>query len=126
MVEIEDLKKDFSFLNGKVLGILLYGSHAQGENTLRSDVDICIVVGDKKKLTEILRETLRKVDKNYDIKLFEELPLHIKISIIENNRIIYAKNKPELYEYFYFYRKLWEDQKHRQDINKKEIIETLS
>ena len=38
-----DVKKDFEEFNGDALGILLYGSRAQGCWSERSDVDICIV-----------------------------------------------------------------------------------
>lgn len=125
MVKEKELKNEFVFLKEKVLGILLYGSYAKGEETPKSDVDICIVVGNREKMDKILREVLRKIDKDYDIKLFEELPLHIKMNIIENNKIILTKDRTELYEYFYFYRKLWEDQKHRQEVDRKEIIKSL-
>jgi len=39
------------------------------------------------------------------------MPLTIKISIINNYKVI-LRNSPDISEYFYFYRKLWNDQKH--------------
>jgi len=46
--------------------------------------------------------------------MFAELPLYVQIQVIENGILVYSHNKFDLYEYFYFYRKLWEDQKCRQ------------
>ncbi len=128
MVEQKDLKKDFAFLKNKVLGILVYGSYATEKATPRSDIDICVVLGKGKDISKRLKEIWEKVNvnkKNYDVKTFEELPLHIQIEIIKKNKIVYTKDKPELYEYFYFYRKLWKDQEHRQMISKKELVESL-
>ncbi len=130
MVEIESLKKDFSFLFGSddILAILLYGSAAAGDETPRSDIDICIVLPSHKYMKDILNEIYRKLDvftKKYDVRIFEELPLYIQINIIESNKIIYSKDIYELYEYFYFIRKLWEDQMMRQQVTAAEMAEIL-
>jgi predicted nucleotidyltransferase len=130
MVEIESLKKDFSFLFGSddILAILLYGSAAVGDETPRSDIDICIVLPSRKYMKDILNEIYRKLDvftKKYDVRIFEELPLYIQINIIESNKIIYSKDIYELYEYFYFIRKLWEDQMMRQQVTAAEMAEIL-
>ncbi len=52
MVEREDLKeiineieKDFSFLKGKILALLIFGSWAKGKKG--RDIDICIVAPKK-------------------------------------------------------------------------------
>ncbi len=48
----------------------------------------------------------------YDIRVFELLPLKIKASVMGNYIVLYGK-LPEISEYFYHYRKLWDDCKHR-------------
>ena len=131
MVEIESIKKDFSFLFSKddILAILLYGSAAVGDETPRSDIDICIVLPSRKYMKDILNEIYRKLDvftKKYDVRIFEELPLYIQINIIESNKIIYSKDIFELYEYFYFIRKLWEDQMIRQQVTAAEMADILA
>ncbi|MCX9085266.1 MAG: nucleotidyltransferase domain-containing protein [Candidatus Methanoperedens sp.] len=131
MVEIESIKKDFSFLfpQNDILAILLYGSVAKGEDTLRSDIDICIVSPTCKDKNGLLNEIYRKLDvfsKKYDVRFFEEMPLYIQINIIENNRIIYSKNVYDLYEYFYNFRKLWDDQAMRQKVTAAEMAHILS
>jgi len=131
MVEIEPVREDFLFLSSRddILAILLYGSVAKGEDTLRSDIDICIVAPSFKDKNSLLNEIYRKVDvyfKKYDVRFFEELPLYIQINIIENNMIIYSKNVYELYEYFYCFRKLWDDQAMRQKVTAAEMAQILS
>ncbi len=102
------LKVDFEEFKDSCKGILLFGSHARSEQTGRSDIDICIVKPPK----GIVNQINSKLGGKYDIKVFEKLPLYIKIIIIENNRIIYG-DQLELSEYFYFFRKLWKDIKPR-------------
>ena len=61
-------------------------------------------------------------EKNYDIHLFYELLLYIKINVIENGFLIYSPNKLDLYKFFFIYRKLWNDQKHCQEISKENLL----
>ncbi len=130
MAENSAIKKDFSFLFDRkdVYAILLYGSVLKGEETPRSDIDICIVAPECKDRRGLTKELYRNLDvfsKKYDVRIFEELPLYIKAQIINKNEIIYAKDIYELYEYFYFFRKLWEDQAQRQKVTKDEIVQML-
>lgn len=118
----EGIKKDFEFIKNKVLAVLLYGSYAIGKETPRSDIDICLVTPKIKDKNKLLKEVWQQIGGKYDARIFEELPLHIKIGIIKNHKIIFTQNKLDLYEYFYFYRKLWNDQKNRQTMTKKEML----
>jgi len=132
MVENELLNQildDFSDVieNKKVLGILLFGSYAIDQETNRSDIDICVVAPNEK-MSDLLSYVWQKINvalKKYDVRMFSELPLYIKIHVIKNGILIYSPNKFDLYEYFYFYRKLWADQKHRQEISKEELLSFL-
>ena len=126
---LNQILEDFSDLieNKKVLGILLYGSYAINQETNRSDIDICVVAPDEK-MGDLLSYIWQKINvalKKYDVRIFSELPLYIKIQVIEKGILIYSPNKFDLYEYFYIYRKLWADQKHRQEISKEEILTFL-
>ena len=111
---ITNLKKDLEGISDDVFAILIYGSYAIGDANIRSDIDVCIVLknNDKEEINNIYRKILRISAKNekYDIKIFEQMPLFMKIQAIKNGNVIYAKNKAELEEYFYFFRKLWQDQ----------------
>ena len=105
-----------------VLAVLLFGSYCKGEETERSDVDIC-VVAPKCNYIELFKEiNITLKSSKYDVKIFECLPLYLKSKVIENHEIIFAKDVYKLYEYFYFFRKLWIGQRHRQEISKEDII----
>lgn len=116
---IKKIQKDFSFLkpkikSGEVHSVLLYGSYATNEQTARSDIDICIIApkfNAPKKQARLISYIWQNIDANkYDTRIFESFPLYIKISIILNNVVIFTKDLSELSYYFYFFRKLWNDQ----------------
>lgn len=118
------VKKDFEPLFDDVLGILLYGSLAAGEDDERSDIDISIVapvIDDKIGFSRRILSNVR--DARYDVRLFELMPLYLKAEVVEKGEVIYTKNIFKLYEYFYYFRKIWEDQKHRQKLSKKEVLQ---
>jgi len=123
---LEEVKHDFSFLENKVLAVLLYGSAQKDEHHEKSDIDICIVAP-KQEPKKILKEVFRKIDvygKKYDVRVFEEMPLYIKIEVIRSHTLVFG-SVHELYEYFYFFRKLWEEQKHRQKVTKEDLLKSL-
>ena len=75
----------------------------------------------------MLREVYRNVNvagKKYDIHVFEALPLFLKASVFKNY-IVVLGDAPEIGEYFYFYRKLWKDQEHRQRLSDEEVKKLL-
>ena len=124
---LNQIADDFSEIikNKKILGILLYGSYVEERNTNRSDIDICVVAPNED-IYELISHLLQNInvnEKKYDIRVFNELPLYIKIQVIQKGLLIYSSNKFDLYEYFYIYRKLWDDQKHRQAISKEELLQ---
>jgi len=117
----DKLKEYVKPLRRYALGILLYGSTVRGEDTERSDIDICVVAPDADQ-DELYKEILRLSSRDrYDIKVFERMPLFLKIEVIKNHRILYARNIYDLYEYFYVFRKIWGDQEYRQRLSKEEL-----
>ncbi len=62
------------------------------------------------------------VSKNYDVHIFEELPLHIQHEIMEEHEVVYTADRLGMHEYFYNYKKLWADQKHRNTMSKEELL----
>ncbi|MGB9708117.1 MAG: nucleotidyltransferase domain-containing protein [Candidatus Pacearchaeota archaeon] len=109
---IKEIKREFSKFKKEMLALILYGSFACGLETIKSDIDICVIAGSKEKAKELYKKTLEISAKkpNYDIHFFELMPLHAQIEVIESGKIIYVKSISELNYYFYFYRKLWQDQ----------------
>ncbi len=104
---VEEVRRDFAEFAGRCVGILLYGSHAKGESTKRSDIDVCIVKPEK----DVFDRILKKLGGKYDVKVFEDLPLYIRADIIKNHIKIYAKD--ELPLYLYKQLRIWKDMEHR-------------
>jgi predicted nucleotidyltransferase len=106
---LSELRTDFEFIRDEVEGVLLFGSAAKGELTTRSDIDIALV---RPSTGNVLFRVFERVGGKYDIKIFEDLPLHIKIDIIHNHQVIIG-DEVELSYYFYRFRKEWKDMEHR-------------
>ena len=116
------LIKRLSFLRDRVMGVLLYGSIVKGEADERSDIDVCVVAPGEDSV-KLLKEIDRRVESSeFDIKIFELMPLFLKGEVIDNHEILFSRDEPELYEYLYFYRKLWEEQKHRHRLSEEDAL----
>ncbi len=126
---VAEIRKDFQFLerDEKILAVLLFGSRVKGRHYPGSDFDICIVAPELDP-SELIPGIWQKLDvfrKKYDIYSFQELPLYLKINVIEDHRIIFSRDVYALSEHFYFYRKLWDDQRHRNEVTREEILGML-
>ena len=116
---VEMAKKDLAFLQDNVLGVLIYGSWATGESHEKSDIDICIVAPSAEDKIALWREAIAKIrDDRYDLRVFELMPIYLRMAVIEQGVVVYSRDVLELYEYFYPFRRIWEDQKHRQTLSK--------
>ncbi|MDD2754244.1 MAG: nucleotidyltransferase domain-containing protein [Methanothrix sp.] len=126
---VAKVKEDLSFLQDSVwreqiLGVLLYGSQATGESGPRSDIDLCIVAPCAADRSSLWRRFVSHLkDSRYDVRIFELLPLFLKAAVIEQGIVVYCEDEPELYEYFYPFRRDWQDQKHRQEMTPEEARE---
>ena len=124
--KLEEIRDDFLDIVKKkeIIGILLFGSFVKDQETNNSDVDICIVAPNEDvfELLTYIAGIINLPKKRYDIRIFSELPLHIKIQVIEDGVLIHSPDKYDLYEYFYRYRKIWNDQKHRHILSKEELL----
>jgi len=110
---MEEIKTILNKLKGK-FDVVLYGSAV--DNTMRpnSDIDIAILTKQRDKETNmnILKGLFGIAPLKYDIRVFELFPIYIQISIIEKYKVIFG-DPLEISEYFYYYRKKWDDCKHR-------------
>ena len=126
---IENIKRDFEFLMEipSFLGIILYGSQVDDLQTNRSDIDLCIVMNetDTKKIFDLICTKVDLFGKKYDIHFFKELPWYIRGDILESGIAVLSPDLPLLFEFLYPYRKIWNDQKTRQKLSKKEMYELL-
>ncbi|HEY0087577.1 MAG TPA: nucleotidyltransferase domain-containing protein [Candidatus Lokiarchaeia archaeon] len=113
LISLNKIKKDLGFCSQ--YWTVLYGSYITGKFILnRSDIDAAIITqtNDRKVNIEIWRNLLEKSSNNYDLKVFELLPLYLQIEIVQSYMVLFG-NPLELSEYFYHYRKLWKDMEWR-------------
>lgn len=110
--DLRDLKEILEFETK--LEVIAFGSQVKGGNRPNSDIDIAIItrIHNEEKNIEIWKKVLPYNVGDYDIKIFELMPLRMKISIIKDHIVIFG-DKLEISEYFYQYRKQWMDSKHR-------------
>lgn len=123
---VDRAKRDFQFLQDRVLGVMLFGSWARGEASERSDIDICIIAPEAEDKAALWREAISRLrDERYEVRIFELLPLYMKMAVIEEGVVLRSRDTLELYEYFYPFRREWGDQKHRQTISREEMRSML-
>ncbi len=82
----------------KIEFIILYGSSLGLYRLDDSDIDICLYINDEKKnLSKIRLELLKKFNENFDIQMFQLLPLFVQIEILKG-KILYVKDEDRIYE----------------------------
>jgi len=95
--------------------VVVFGSHVEGGAGPHSDVDLAVISRQQNvnKNISLQKELLGIFPPlEYDIRVFELLPIQIKISIIRQYDVIFG-DPLEISEYFYRFRKIWEDSKDR-------------
>ena len=113
---LNQLRKELISL--KKYRVVVYGSYTSGDYTARSDIDLAIItkVPSPEQNKKIYVSLLGKTSEKYDLKIFELLPLDIKASLMENYLVLFG-DPLEISEYWYHFRKLWDDSKHRYYAN---------
>ena len=112
-VELGEVRNSFETLEEKY-EVIMYGSHVEGGSRPSSDIDIAVITRkvSRKENVKIQEALLGMLPLKYDIRVFELYPIYIQISIIENYKVVFG-DPLEISEYFYQYRKKWDDCKHR-------------
>ena len=111
-MNLKQIKDDLAFLRG--YDVVVFGSSVTGDFRAGSDIDIALItrIVDYERNLDILKSFIGRAPTVYDIRVFELLPLKIKASVMDNYIALYGA-LPDISEYFYHYRKLWDDCKHR-------------
>ncbi|MDI9610585.1 MAG: nucleotidyltransferase domain-containing protein [Archaeoglobales archaeon] len=109
---IEEIRKELNALSN--YEAVLFGSYVTGEFRIGSDIDVAVItrLRDLHKNLEIQKSLIGKFRQVYDVRVFELLPIKIKASIFSNYLVLFG-DELEISEYFYWWRKIWEDVKHR-------------
>ena len=81
-----------------------------------SDVDVAVITKNTDNIinTKIQVQLFGKVPAVYDVRIFELLPIKIKVSVMNSYTVLFG-DKLEISEYLYYYRKMWDDCKYRID-----------
>lgn len=83
-----------------VLALVLFGSHARGEASSTSDVDVCLVLGSDVcsdvAMTEKRLEYLAIAD--LDVVVFQQLPLPIRSRVLREGRVLFVRDEDTLYD----------------------------
>ena len=123
---LNNIKRDLGKL--KTCHVVIYGSFlSKYYNPPKSDIDIAIITHHQNKNENIAiwKKFIGEFNKKYDIKVFELLPLYLKMEIIDNYQVLFG-NELEISEYFYHYRTIWKDMIHRIEANRfKNISEKI-
>jgi len=104
---INKVKKDRD-----MLAVIVFGSFARKEKY--SDIDICFVLKEKQKNIEMSKKRLEylKDFPSFDIQIFQQLPLYIRIRILKEGKIVFCNNMNMLYDTAFAAIKEFEDYKH--------------
>jgi len=111
-MKLEKIREELGFLRD--FEVIVYGSRVTGEFREGSDVDVAVItrIKDHDKNLELLKGFIGKGKPVYEIRIFELLPLKLKAAAMSDYLVLYGEG-PEISEYFYYYWKQWDDQKHR-------------
>src|SRR3989338_58085 len=81
-------------LKDRIMAILLFGSHAGGVVTKRSDIDICVIFTDisLREATKFRIRIMGRLPEKVDVQVFNILPQKIKREIARNHKVLYKKD----------------------------------
>lgn len=106
-----------------VLAVLLFGSRARGDAGPHSDTDVCLVLSSGRSAGEVAGrkrlEYLSEVD--LDISVFQALPLHIRVRVLKEGRVLFVRDEDALYDVAVRAVREFEDFKHIQRLYLDEV-----
>ena len=101
----------------KVRFVVLYGSAAKGKLTKLSDLDLAVFFkGDKSEKFEFRKKILGRVSNEFDIQIFQDLPLYVQKDILSTGKMMYSVDYIETFEIFMKTIRGFEDFKPRLEV----------
>lgn len=115
---MSEVTKKIKAIGGdKVRFVILYGSAAKGLLTKLSDIDIAVFyIGDKSERFEFRKKILGRVSNEFDIQIFQDLPLYIQKDVLSTGEVIYSVDYRETFEIFMKIIRGFEDFKPRLEV----------
>ena len=98
----------------EVLAVILFGSAARNEQVPSSDVDVCLVMTPKSLRPNTLSHKRIEYmkDNSLDVRVFQQLPLYIRVRVLKEGRILFVRDEDQLYELAFRTAQAFEDFKH--------------
>lgn len=94
-----------------ILAVMLFGSHARGEASASSDVDVCLLLVPGRVPRDAW--TTKRLDylagTDLDLSIFQQLPLYVRTRVLKEGRVVYVRDEDALYELAIRTAKAWED-----------------
>lgn len=122
-ISIQQIKEELNFHKDK--WVIIFGSWLNNYYIpSRSDIDVAILSRNQNRVynLQFWADIIGNAPSNYDLRVFEILPLTLQMNIITNYQVIYG-DVLEISEYLYPYRKTWSYARFRIEENK---IKTIS
>ncbi len=82
-----------------ILAVMLFGSAARGESF--SDIDLCLILSgshDNLSMSRKRLEYLALADDRYDMHIFQQLPLQVRMRVIREGETLIVKDEDALYD----------------------------
>ena len=79
---------------------MLFGSHARGEASAASDVDLCLVLASETLSNlEMSRRRLAYLAGGADdLVIFQQLPLPVRSRVLKEGKVLFVRDEDRLYE----------------------------
>jgi len=89
-------------IGGEKIGFIIqYGSTVTGEQTPLSDIDIAVYYhGTKKQRFDFIITVLGNVNDQFDIHIFQDLPLYIQQEVISKGKLLYQQDFSTTFDIF--------------------------
>jgi len=98
-----------------ILAVILFGSKARGETTSASDLDVCLVLQNRRYDPLYLSNKKLEYLKigGLDIHVYQQLPIYVRRQVIKEGKILFVKDEEGLYEIAFRTAQAFEDFRHR-------------
>jgi predicted nucleotidyltransferase len=100
----------------EVLAVIIFGSAARDEQVPFSDVDICLVMMPQPRPFRPNTPSHKRLeymkDNSLDVRIFQQLPLYIRVRVLKEGRILFVRDENQLYELAFRTAQAFEDFKH--------------
>lgn len=103
---LDDVRQDRA-----VLAVILFGSRARGDHAPASDTDLCLVLPFRKDAEhdQVAVRMRYLKDNDLDIRIFQQLPLHIRRRVLKEGVVLFCRDLDGLYAMAYRTAQAFED-----------------